>query len=101
MTDEGFKGKKNVYTCKQNHRTVTIDRDDGTTPFMIQCLFGPEGSAPVCKSMAESSFYRCDQSLVATHEWYKPSAEEMSREKRPAILQHVAMGGLLLRRIVP
>lgn len=90
---EGFKGKKNVYTCPEcgNH-IVTVDRDDGTTPFLTMCKADPSA----CRGMMQSAFYRVDQSLVPSHEWYKP--DDVSGET-PAVKEHVRMGGLLLREI--
>jgi hypothetical protein len=87
------RGKKNIYICQsRGHQTVTIDREDGVTPFMIRCRF------PDCTSMAESSFYRVDQTLEAFHEWYRPDAAERAK-LHPATLEHVERGGLLLRPI--
>ncbi len=89
----GFQGKKNVYTCDTcGRQTVTVDRDDGTTPFMIDCT----GSG--CKGYMQSSLYRVDQALPATHEWYRPALSEMKNRKRH-LRDHVERGGLLLREI--
>lgn len=41
----------NVYQCKNSHLTVTVDVDEGVTPFMISC------KTPLCNSSANSSFY--------------------------------------------
>ena len=85
-----FKGKKNIYTCTAGHSTVTVDIDDGVTPFMITCQ--EDG----CDRTATSMFYRCDQDLEPTHEWYKPDKDaEMTQGER----DHVEQGGLLLRKI--
>jgi len=86
-----YQYKKNIYTCsKCRHQMVTVDRDDGTTPFMTSC--------PICKSPAQSSFYNVDQKLQPTHEWYKPTEEE-TKKLKAGTLEHVNMGGLLLRNI--
>lgn len=89
----------NVYTCPRGHLTVTVDRDEGTTPFMMSCS---EGGHP-CLQPAQSSLYRVDQALAPTHEWYKPTLKEAKRKDRRArgTLDHVQRGGLLLRRITP
>lgn len=85
-----FKGKKNVYTCQEcGDAFVTIDRDEGTTPFLTACRRG-------CKALAQSSFYRVDQSLTPAFEWYRPKPEEVAALS-PASRQHVEIGGLLLR----
>lgn len=80
----------NVYTCKHKHQTVTIDTVEGVTPMLIPC--------PQCRSEATSAWYKCDQSLTPTHEWYKPSSDE-ELKLTPAAYDHVRRGGLLLRKI--
>lgn len=86
-------GKKNRYTCQTcGHQFVTVDRDDGTTPFMCGC------QKAGCKGMAQSELYRVDQSLTATHEWYRAGAAE-ARGMKPHFRQHHDMGGLFLRRV--
>lgn len=90
-----FKGKKNVYLCTSCGRgTITLDLDEGTTPFMTSCI--TEG----CDSMMTSCFYkipqeilvRCDHAL----EWYKPSVVEFTR-LNDYQRDHVTKGGLLSR----
>ena len=44
--------------------------------------------------MAESSFYRVDQFLGHTHEWYRPASVD---DLDPDTAEHVRNGGLLLR----
>lgn len=89
-----FKGKKNIYKCDDGHLTVTIDRDDGVTPFMTAC---PKDG---CSLMARSHMYheQC-QVFEPSHEWYRPNAIQMADEARPGVIDHVERGGLLLRRI--
>jgi hypothetical protein len=49
-------------------------------------------------NLASSSMYRTDQSQTPSHEWYKP--DEIEFEKLdPQSREHVASGGLLLRKI--
>lgn len=96
-------GQKNIYTCERGHQTVTVDRVHGTTPFIIGC--------PVCEVAgnnveAMSSMYRVSQSLVPTHEFYKPTEEEindlksdLSRHSFANLMDHVNQGGLLFRKI--
>jgi hypothetical protein len=89
----GFKGRKNVYTCQMcGESFVTIDRDEGTTPFMTKC------HEDDCIGNAQSAFYRVDQSLPATHEWYRASDVEV-RTRGPGWRGHHEMGGLFLRKI--
>ena len=92
-------GRVNVYVFPYGHRTVTRNMAEGVTPFMIGC--------PPCKAagalrnepgfrypMAESSFYRVDQTLDHSHEWYRP---ESIVGLDPDTAEHVRNGGLLLR----
>lgn len=91
-----FVGKKNIYTCPMEHQTITIDKDEGVTPFMIGCKH------PGCSLPAQSAFYRVDPitSGPATHEWYKPDIVEIKTlEGKDQILGHIRQGGLLLREI--
>lgn len=83
-----YKGKINVYKCQSGHETVTIDKDEGTTPFMIACK--------TCSELSRSSFYQVPQTLTPVYEWYKPESES---KLSPGEAQHVRMGGLLLRKI--
>ena len=91
-------GKVNVYVCpKCKGQTVTIDADDGTTPFMIKCR-----SVGGChEEMATSSFYQVDQNLIPSFEWYRPVGEQLDRiiKQGGDMQEHVEKGGLLLRRI--
>ena len=71
----GFKGKKNRYICEHDpkHVITTIDRDDGTTPFMTVCETCRAANVPGKKGFRHpvmvSSFYRIPQGYPATHEW--------------------------------
>jgi hypothetical protein len=86
-------GKKNRYTCQScGHAYVTVDKDDGTTPFMAPC------QAKGCKGMAQSEFYRVPQNLEASHEWYRMGPAE-ARGLAAHLRQHHEMGGLFLRRV--
>lgn len=81
----------NAYDCSNcDYQIITIDRDEGTTPFMITC--------PKCKEMAMSNFYRVAQNLAPTHEFYRPNQEEydtlLGEEK-----EYIGKGGLILREI--
>lgn len=104
-----FQGKKNVYTCEKcGGRTVTIDKDDGTTPFMIRCRAKDhpiKGSVTIvgCSGSARSALYRGCEFFTPEYEWYRPSAEERDRWAKhrfgAGIVDHIDMGGLLLRHI--
>lgn len=89
----GRKGCKNIYVCERcSGHIVTVDLEDGVTPFLIRCE-----ATYACEGMMKSSFYRVqDQTIRASHEWYRPTIvmhiDQWERE-------HVAKGGLLLRKI--
>ena len=100
--------KINVYVCEHNCLTVTVDVDEGVTPFFIKCrrlgdpkrplnplLTGEDGE---CIGTARSSCY--PRGPKPSHipdpqfEWYRPTClEELSSNER----RHVENGGLLLR----
>jgi len=87
------KGRKNVYVCGAcGHRTVTIDVDEGTTPFMISCT--------ECDEAAYSQFYADEsQDMTPTHEWRKPNdaeRKELLKLSPETLTEHVDRGGLLL-----
>lgn len=85
------KGQINLYTCEScDADIVTVNRDDGVTPYMIRC--------ERCGGVSVSAFYRVDQATTPTHEYYRPAiVRGMSREAK----EHVSRGGLLLRKIEP
>lgn len=84
--------RKNLYRCPKGHETITVDRDEGVTPFMLLCRHSG------CTEMAQSSFYQVDQKLVATVEFYKPGAEDPCMQDE-AVRDHVRAGGLMPRSI--
>lgn len=90
------KGKLNAYICKTcKGKTVTIDIDDGVTPFMLNCR-ATEG----CKSWAQSQCYDVDPLEVGkpAFEWYQPSLAEIKKSS-PGMIDHAAQGGLFIRPI--
>ena len=90
-----FQGKKNLYVCVNcGQRIITVDRDEGVTPFMIGCREG----GGLCPGSAYSTFYTVDQSVTPTHEWYRPDAAEAKKLGR-LWRDHLAGGGLKLRKI--
>ena len=87
-----FQGKPNVYVCEACHEElVTVDVDEGVTPFMLGCR-----ATPGCSGMAQSAMYNVPPERVAeaTHEWYKPATMD---GLSAAVQDHVGKGGLLLR----
>lgn len=80
---------KDIYTCVHcKRRLITAEADSGTVPQLIDCIF--------CPSLMVSQFRRKDQSLTATHEWYRPSNDELSVMNQ-TVKDHVSQGGLILR----
>ena len=99
--------RENVYTCQKcGGLTVTIDIDEGTTPFMIRCrakdVFAL--AVPYCDGQAVSSFYpkgpRPAHIPAPEWEWYRPDDDETSKQNA-ATKEHIERGGLLLRRRQP
>lgn len=109
--------KVNGYACDTcGQAVVTIDKHPGVTPaFVSHGQFGVE-----CEGTTTSSWYRVRQELgvYATHEWYRPSADELLDYHALAAgptpvghaaasewamaggtVDHVMRGGLLLRKI--
>lgn len=86
------KGMKNKYLCDVCMESIiTINRDDGTTAFIIKCC-----ATPGCRGTMISQSYNVDQKAEPAYEWYRP--HEMA--VLPAqIWDHVKLGGLCIRPI--
>lgn len=83
----------NRYTCDTCRSSiVTVDRDEGVTPFMLGCR-----ASPGCPGMMQSSFYR-DVRGAATFEWRKLTPEQLIKAS-PAMREHARMGGLDIFRL--
>lgn len=97
------KRKINAYICDNLHATITEDLIEGTTPMFIfckQCV-----SDGVEMMMASSRMYRVNQTLKATHEWFRPNSKEElvkycldNQYNLRECEAHVNAGGLLLRK---
>ncbi len=89
---EGFKGKKNIYVCEKcKGHVVSVDVDQGVTPFTIDCK-----ATAFCSGWMKSSMYRVwDQDMRADWEWYRPPVVQILSPQAQA---HVDQGGLLLRK---
>lgn len=88
------KGKKNMYVCQTcGYKIVTVDIDEGVTPFMIGC------KRENCDGDMYSFFYRINPLLEPTYEWYKPNLEDYSEEHRELMRNHIENGGLDIRKI--
>lgn len=91
-------GRENVYVCPEcNGYTVTIDVDEGVTPFLLKCRAKGDG---MCTGMAVSSCYpkgpRPTNMPAPAWEWYKPKGmdyQKLSSEMK----RHVDKGGLYIR----
>ena len=82
----------NCYVCANRHVTKTIDIDTGVTPMFITCA--------VCNGQATSTFYRdINPAMEPSMEWYRPSLKETLKIKSSYMLDHVLMGGLMIRKI--
>ena len=78
----------NKYTCRTcGHSIITVDRDEGVTPFMIGCK-----ATQGCAGDMYSSFYR-NVSGQPTFEWRKPTPHELAKASRE-MREHFKMGGL-------
>lgn len=90
----------NAYVCPEcGERTVTIDRDAGTTPFMMPCpKCNPQNSLAL--PMMVSQMYQVAPE-PPTGEFYRPSFADFRKMPDGAEKQHVADGGLLFRKIPP
>jgi hypothetical protein len=89
-------GKVNVYTCpKCGREMVTVDRDEGVTPFMLRCRVTLD-----CDGMAESCLYRPPPDHgPPMFEWYKPTEKQLKKAE-PSMRHHAEQGGLFIRGIV-
>lgn len=84
----------NQYVCEGcGYVTTTVNRAEGTTPFLILCPRRPK-----CRGMARSRFYRVAPGVVPSYEWYRPEGEPLAKLNL-STREHVELGGLLLRPI--
>lgn len=84
--------KKNVYICQKcKGKIITIDKDKGVTPFMIECKVNKN-----CDGTMYSSFYQVIQLLKPEFEWFKPKSYDGYSE---FMIKHFENGGLDIRRI--
>lgn len=90
-------GARNSYRCEKCQGTiVTVNLADGVTPFMVKCrAHWPDTS---CDGMAQSGFYRIDQSTPPGWGWHRPGEAELSNLAED-VREHVQRGGLLLRKL--
>jgi transcription elongation factor Elf1 len=93
-TNINMSNRTNCYVCNHCHNVMkTIDVDRGVTPFMIRCHN--------CGEMAYSQFYKnIAPSRLPTMEWYRPSLNDLLKNKHKYDIGHVLNGGLELRKII-
>ncbi len=91
------KDQRNVYICPScAGQIVTIDREEGVTPFMLKCR-AEDGCH---NGMMQSCFYIVpDDCPEPQWEWYKPDKAEYDELDEYTRRDHVDRGGLLLRKI--
>lgn len=83
-------GRKNIYICQKCHRhIVTVDIDDGVTPFMLICRATKD-----CNGDMYSTFYNAPQNLPPDFEWFKPKS---LKGYSPEMRDHIKRGGLDIR----
>lgn len=94
------KGRINEYVCEKcGKSTVTINGEEGVTPFVIACR--ADWPASNCDGMSQSRFYRGTDNLDPQWEWHRPTPEECREKEKeaPGLTEHVERGGLVLRRL--
>lgn len=81
---------RNRYWCDLCRKSITTeDRDEGTTPFMIDCH-----ATTACVGTMRSQCYRgADDDQPVQFIWRKPTPEEYLKAHR-AMKEHFDMGGL-------
>ena len=97
------KNAENEYICpKCRKMSRTVNRDNGTTPFMLLCK-----ATPGCDGHSQSNFYRKTSNDTPKWEWIAPTPEEfeqwirdeVAEEYRDGLQDHVRNGGMLLRKL--
>ena len=95
--------RENVYTCQKcGGYTVTVDVDEGVTPFMLGCR--ADGTEHGCDGPAYSAGYpkgpRPAHIPEPAWEWYRPTPKEQKKmdKKWPGYMDHFNNGGLAIRK---
>lgn len=92
-------GRINAYDCEDCHGyTVTRDVDAGVTPMFLACR-ATEGCTGRAVSLCYPSGPVPDWLPEVEWEWYRPFANDPEVKDHPGMKQHVAQGGLALRKI--
>lgn len=95
------KGKKNRYVCDTCGRSIiTINRDEGTTPFQICCC----ESGTQCPGGMSSALCRLADDPKPTHQWIRPTEAQIGKQCRDLGFDHIPVsfsnfygqGGLML-----
>lgn len=88
------KGMINRYTCRNcGRQIVTVNQDAGVTPMFIDCRYDCD------RALMSSAGYKTPQHIsdgeFFIFDWYRPVIFD---GLDPATVQHVQLGGLILRR---
>lgn len=83
----------NNYECRCGTIVKTVDIHRGTTPFIIAC--------PKCGGNSKSTFYNDNlPERFPNFGWARPTLKETIKlRKKPHMLEHVLMGGLVIKEI--
>jgi hypothetical protein len=85
---------RNCYTCRAcGGHVITEDREEGTTPFMIDCHAKKGCEGPMYSACYRGDFVNSDE--PATFIWRKPTREEY-RRANSFMKHHFDQGGLYL-----
>ena len=90
-------GKRNAYTCGSCRSfIITLDRDEGATPFLIPCVVQRN-----CSGIMQSALYRgllVNGEEEVTHEWRKATTVDY-RAANTGLKAHYDQGGLALHSV--
>lgn len=96
------KGLVNAYTCEKCGGTIcTVNLDAGVTPMFLACRAVPSDLVKDCDGSMVSAWYRGTEAMTPTWGWHQATPKQIRRMKRndPAMADHCAQGGLLLREL--
>lgn len=76
--------KINMYTCQVcGRKMITQDKDEGVTPFMIEC------DVDKCEGLAHSSFYRFSEKVTSIDYFWKKLTDDEIREHSKRDVQYI------------
>ena len=89
----------NQYSCDTCAGVITtVNTVEGVTPMFLTCK-----ATAACPGRMISAMYRVPDNAVPRWEWYRPEGSELERliQECPDWKEHVAKGGLAIRRMSP